>query len=621
MTATSNGIVILSGGADNVPNGLNDVWRTVDNGVTWVQLNGVFTTDIAASPNQITPQIWRARYNHASTLTPPLNNIPSSSFVLVMGGRVPNQLNDVWRSVDALSVANGATATWELLTAAPGWAPRFGHGATTLQCIGAIYVIGGDVFNSAARQDTSIVTSGSDVWVSTTNGQTWSLVSSNAGFSVRELFGLVQTSTTLVLLGGVRANANGNFLDFSVVSPFYDDVWSTNFAGYLVGAYGACQCNPQLAGFGTRTRTVSCPASSTSGATCCLPPVPVTSESCPCYVWSQSGFGPCSVTCGGGTQTQSVSCINTVTGANLGLAGTGTPCDTLLSAPPASVQTCNNTPCPVCSWTVGAYGPCTQTCGNGIQTRAAPVCTDQFGVARASNDVCCPTVRPATQQTCNNIPCPTHVLGDPEFFGFAGQKYEIHGVPDQVFNIITSPLMQYNALFVYIGHKSAYHCNKTRTHPWTHAGTYLGSLGIQTAGGDKLELHSGTCQKGIKSITLNGHKMKVGERKMLSQVPESGITQQVYFKDIFTVEVRLAEVTLHLTNSDNFFNQEVALTTYGEEKLSTHGLLGQTWNKKTYVVDGVRRVIEGVPTDYLVQEEELFGTNFIYNRFNVKSDE
>jgi len=57
------------------------------------------------------------------------------------------------------------------------------------------------------------------------------------------------------------------------------------------------------------------------------------------------------------------------------------------------------------------------------------------------------------------------------------------------------------------------------------------------------------------------------------------------------------------------------MTTYGEETLATHGLLGQTWADRTYVTAGVRRVYEGTSNDYLVQDEDIFGDEFIFNKF------
>lgn len=61
------------------------------------------------------------------------------------------------------------------------------------------------------------------------------------------------------------------------------------------------------------------------------PPVPLT------YAWTQSGFGTCSATCGGGTQTQTVGCqaSNGTTVSNSFCTGT----------PPASSQSCNTQAC------------------------------------------------------------------------------------------------------------------------------------------------------------------------------------------------------------------------------------------------------------------------------------
>jgi len=196
-----------------------------------------------------------------------------------------------------------------------------------------------------------------------------------------------------------------------------------------------------------------------------------------------------------------------------------------------------------------------------------------------------------------------------------GQKYEIHGVPNSVFNIITSPLVQYNALFTYIGEKSAHaaQCNATRTHPWTHAGTYLGRLGFKTGGGDRIEINSGSCLTGIKSVKVNGKALTPGQRVELKSV--AGQAQSIIYKSAFDVALHLAEVDIALTNSDNFFNQAVTMTEFGEQKLQTHGLLGQTWRDATYVTEGVRRVTEGVSTDYMIQDEDLFGNDFLYNRY------
>jgi len=109
----------------------------------------------------------------------------------------------------------------------------------------------------------------------------------------------------------------------------------------------------------------------------------------------------------------------------------------------------------------------------------------------------------------------------------------------------------------------------------------------------------------------------VGDRVVLAKVPSrEDIVQMITRVDKYTVELNLAEVTIKFTNSDGFFNQDVQLTAYGSFVQGTHGLLGQTWNNATYTdSQGHKHVYQGSVTDYLIQEEDVFGDDFLYNRF------
>jgi len=95
----------------------------------------------------------------------------------------------------------------------------------------------------------------------------------------------------------------------------------------------------------------------------------------------------------------------------------------------------------------------------------------------------------------------------------------------------------------------------------------------------------------------------------------SGQSQSIIFLDQYHVQIQLAEVSILFTNSDHFFNQEVALTSYGQSTLQTHGLLGQTWRDEEYTLHGIKRVYEGTSADYMIQDENIFGDDFVYNRF------
>ena len=55
-----------------------------------------------------------------------------------------------------------------------------------------------------------------------------------------------------------------------------------------------------------------------------------------------------------------------------------------------------------------------------------------------------------------------------------------------------------------------------------------------------------------------------------------------------------------------------------------HGLLGQSWTRRSRAVqsgkDGqvsVREVVEGEVDEYVIAEDELFGTSFVYSAFEA----
>jgi hypothetical protein len=109
---------VLMGGYDGSITRRNDVWRSTDQGATWMQLT-------AAAP-------WVGRMGHTSEA------LPDSSIVL-MGGTYYDggfvYLNDLWRSKDQ-------GATWTQMTAAAEWTPRYDHTSVTLPD-GSIVLMGG----------------------------------------------------------------------------------------------------------------------------------------------------------------------------------------------------------------------------------------------------------------------------------------------------------------------------------------------------------------------------------------------------------------------------------------------------------------------------------------------
>ncbi|MFN2351678.1 MAG: kelch repeat-containing protein [Kiritimatiellia bacterium] len=161
-----DGSVVLMGGHD--AGLLNDVWRSTDGGSNWTE--------------QTSGAAWAARMGHTSLALP-------DGGILVTGGRVFATLtNDVWRSDD-----QGVTWT-QIVTNAP-WAPRRYH-ATTLAPDGSILLMGGRL------SDTTYITT-NDVWRSTDQGASWTLITNNAPWTARESHaGLALSDSTIMVMGG-----------------------------------------------------------------------------------------------------------------------------------------------------------------------------------------------------------------------------------------------------------------------------------------------------------------------------------------------------------------------------------------------------------------------------------
>ncbi len=193
-----DGSIVLMGG-DYGPSGmggLSDVWRSTDKGVCWT-----LQTPAAEWGGE-----WGRSRQYFSSI------VLSDGSILVMGGQEPygGAKNDVWRS-------NDKGATWSLVTAAAAWAPRSSHTSVALPD-GSIVVMGGQV----ERDNT--VSSSNDVWRSTDQGVTWTWVNPTGGFSPR--FGhtsVVLPDGSILLMGGV-GGLNQNWMPLS-------DVWRSTDRG------------------------------------------------------------------------------------------------------------------------------------------------------------------------------------------------------------------------------------------------------------------------------------------------------------------------------------------------------------------------------------------------------
>ena len=139
--------------------------------------------------------------------------------------------------------------------------------------------------------------------------------------------------------GGFSANSLEVESVASAPSPHANGTFSY---AWVSDSWSACS---SLCGGGTQTRNMSCMASDASKVadTFCSDVKPPSTQSCntqacTSVMWIQSGFGPCSVTCGGGTQTQTVSCQNSTGQVIAESLCTGTK--------PTNTRSCNSQACP-----------------------------------------------------------------------------------------------------------------------------------------------------------------------------------------------------------------------------------------------------------------------------------
>ncbi|CAK9806200.1 Protein madd-4 [Anthophora quadrimaculata] len=120
--------------------------------------------------------------------------------------------------------------------------------------------------------------------------------------------------------------------------------------------------------------------------------------------WNFSEFSPCLQPCGIGIQTRDVTCIHEVT---RGVGGKTVPVPSHMcpQPPPADRQYCNVWDCPV-QWSIGQWGKCSKTCGEGVKTRK--VTCEQImaqGRKQSREDRECPPQKPATKKPCNTRAC------------------------------------------------------------------------------------------------------------------------------------------------------------------------------------------------------------------------
>ncbi|XP_005381511.1 PREDICTED: ADAMTS-like protein 3 isoform X2 [Chinchilla lanigera] len=115
------------------------------------------------------------------------------------------------------------------------------------------------------------------------------------------------------------------------------------------------------------------------------------------FTWEYAGFTPCTATCLGGHQEAIAVCLHIQTQQTVN----DSLCDAV-HRPPAMSQACNTEPCPP-RWHVGTWGPCSASCGVGIQTREVHCLHPEESPAPPEK---CGDGKPHALQACNQFDCP-----------------------------------------------------------------------------------------------------------------------------------------------------------------------------------------------------------------------
>ncbi|XP_068018276.1 papilin isoform X1 [Melanerpes formicivorus] len=115
--------------------------------------------------------------------------------------------------------------------------------------------------------------------------------------------------------------------------------------------------------------------------------------------WKTGEWGPCSATCGGGTQTRSVYCV-AFDGQSSQAVVDNAECMAFAQQPRSS-QPCNMRQC--ATWSTGPWSECSASCGEGVQTRTV-TCRTQQG-SQAQDFACLMEPKPVATQPCLKENC------------------------------------------------------------------------------------------------------------------------------------------------------------------------------------------------------------------------
>ena len=218
----------------------------------------------------------------------------------------------------------------------------------------------------------------------------------------------------------------------------------------------------------------------------------------------------------------------------------------------------------------------------------------------------------------------TSVVGDPVLVGFRGQRFQVHGIDGAVYNLITEPQLFINARFGFLeGPRPCPVMPSTGLQSaacWSHPGSYLTEVAVAARSPDgcihRLLIAPGDASVGFTQILYNGKVL--AQRVGMPRWEGTGEGVMVKRVSSHELDVRVGHFALRLDSIDGFANIALLelLPPARVSTLRSHGLLGQTWSKKRY--KGPLPELEGVVDDYLLTDDDVFGTSFPFNLFELE---
>ena len=245
-------------------------------------------------------------------------------------------------------------------------------------------------------------------------------------------------------------------------------------------------------------------------------------------------------------------------------------------------------------------------------------------------------------QLAGAVPLPSgSTLGDPQFVGFLGQSFQVHGIDGAVYSIISDATVQVNARFAFLGDEGA--CVAQRDirrsdsqsadterrvagpiQCWSHPGSYIGELSVRTAAGVRLLVKPGSAAEGFQRVEVTLDEVSSDEAAAAISVDVTDTVPRG-FGDLSVARLsshhlllRVGVFVLQLSSSHRFVNIDRAEVSDWDRltaEVRSHGLLGQTWQRADKAKERAVKGIEGEVDDYVQAEGGMWGTDNAYDRF------